>query len=65
MRKAIATIEAEIGTMTIYYNGEGEALTVEAEDVVGTLDYIAKSEEDAIDAAWAMYSIPGWDLQLI
>ena len=57
MKKAIATISTDAGTMTIYYNGEGESLTAETADgsTVDECEYTARSLSDARNAARAMW----------
>lgn len=66
MRTAIATIETEIGTMTIYFNGIGEEITGEKDDVIETLEYAPTSFIDAVNAVYDMYSSwPGWDLNML
>lgn len=64
-RKAIATIETEIGTMTIYYNGAGEEMTAERGDHVENIGYTPESYEDATDAVHMMYSTGPWFLEWI
>ena len=70
MKKAIATISADVGTMTIYYNGKGEALTAETADgnTVDECEYTARSLSDARNAARAMWGYDGgsaWGYQEI
>lgn len=66
---AIATINTEIGTMTIYYNGAYEALTAEAGETIDTLDTAAPSSlEDASEIVYALYGRDGagvWGLEWI
>ena len=64
MKKAIATIETEIGIMTIYYNGEEEPLTAEKDDIIEEIEYTPESYEDALDAIDSMYK-NGWGLEWI
>ena len=66
MRKAIATIETESGTMAIYYNGANQGMTAEkgetVEEIGCTPAYIGEAEE----AVWDMYHYdPAWDLQML
>ncbi|MBE6721855.1 MAG: hypothetical protein E7572_05130 [Ruminococcaceae bacterium] len=70
MRTAIATIDTDAGTMTIYYNGKGEALTAETADgnTVDECEYTAQSLQDARDAARMMWGYDGgnvWGYQEI
>lgn len=62
-RKALATIETEIGTMTIYFNGAGEEMTAEKKDHVERIGYLPKSIDDASDAVHMMYSAGPWFLE--
>ena len=62
-RKALATIETEIGTMTIYFNGIGEEMTAEQGYIIEEIGYKPKSFEDAADAIHAMYSYGPWCLE--
>lgn len=64
MKKAIATIETEIGTMTIYYNGENEEITAETENVIEEIGYCPESIEDAREAVYEMYNYYVWELNL-
>ena len=68
MKKAIATIINDSNeTMTIFFNGDGEALTAEADDVCETTEYHAADEQDARDAArmmWGGFGNP-WGFQEI
>ena len=52
--KAFATIETNIGTMTIYYNGPGQSMTAEHGDIVDELDYVPVSFKDAIESIHMM-----------
>lgn len=61
--KAFATIETNVGTMTIFYNGAGQAMTAEHGDIVEELDYVPVSFKDAIDSIHMMYSYGPWDLE--
>jgi len=65
MKKAIATIETEIGTMTIYFNGAREEMTAEKGDTVEEIGCKPTSEDDAVDAIYAMYKLPCWGLKWI
>lgn len=64
-RKAIATIDTEIGTMTVYYNGAGEEMTAERGEHIEKIGYTPKSYDDAADAVHAMYSTGPWCLEWI
>lgn len=64
-RKAVGTIETEIGTMTIYFNGDGEPLTAEIGDTVEEIGCTVHGISDAIDIACAMYSGAPWFLELV
>lgn len=66
MKTPIATIETEIGTMTVYFNGIGKDLTAEKDDIVEELNYTSSSLRKALDAVYAMYSSnPEWDLTML
>lgn len=62
MKKSIATIETDIGTMTIYYNGENVPLTAEKDETVKELEYSPASIDGAIKAVEFMYQLPEWSL---
>lgn len=47
MKKAIATIEGANGTMTIYYNGKGEAMTAEDANTCEMLEVMPRSLKEA------------------
>ena len=64
-RKAIATIETEIGTMLVHFNGIGKEITAEQGDHVEEIGYVPKSFEDAADAVYAMYGSGPWFLEWI
>lgn len=61
--KALATIETEIGTMTIYFNGTGEEMTAEQGEHVEEIGYTPESLEDAEEAVSVMYSSGPWFLE--
>lgn len=63
--KALATIETEIGIMTIYFNGIGEEMTAEQGEHVEEIGYTPESLEDAADAVSVMYSSGPWFLEWI
>lgn len=68
MKKALATIDTEIGTMTICYNGPGEAMTAEDEgrNVSEDIEAIPQSYDDATDIVYALYGSTGdWHLTWI
>lgn len=62
-RKALATIETEIGTMTIYFNGIGEEMTAEQGDYVEEIGYTPNSYEGAADTVYMMYGSGPWFLE--
>lgn len=64
MKKAIGILRFpgnESLPLTIYYNGKGESITAENSQTVENLEYCAKDEADARDAARMMYS--AWPLE--
>ena len=73
MKKAIATIETDNGTMTIYFNGSNEYLTAEARNVIEPDDYLIEVIEDAkpdsvdraVDLVLKLYSSTVWNLSII
>lgn len=60
----IGTIETEIGTMSLCYNGAGEEMTAELDDHVEGLGVTPKTIEEAREIAWSMYNSPYWGLTL-
>ena len=65
MKKAIATIDADVGTMTIFYCGAGHPLTAETDSVCEELEYTPNSIDDAVDSVSAMYSNGDWCLEWV
>ena len=69
MKKLIATIETDIGTMSLYFHGAKMPITAERGDVVEEIE-IAKCEgatsalANAIATICAMYSGEWWGLKL-
>lgn len=64
-RTAIATINTEIGTMTIYFNGANEEVTAELNEVVEEIGCCPETIVEACDTVYAMYSSnPDWELDL-
>ena len=62
MKTAIATISTDIGTMTIYYNGENEPLTAETADVIEEMEYAPVSIEEAVNIVADLYCHDCWEL---
>ena len=60
----IGTIETEIGTMILCYNGAGEEMTAELDDLIEELGVMPETIEEARDIAWSMYNAPCWGLTL-
>lgn len=68
MKKAIGKILNPDGLdepMTVYYNGEGEPMTAECGHLVEDIGYTPSSEEDAREAAMAMYGAWPWEYEEI
>lgn len=59
MRKAVARIETEIGTMTIYFNGIGNPITAENGDIVEEKELTPKSYDEAIDMIYSFWKYDG------
>lgn len=66
MKKAIGILrnpDNGAKPMKIYFNGSGEPMTAENNDIVESLEYCPVNEADAKDAALAMYSAWPWDYE--
>lgn len=66
MKKAIGILhnpDNGAKPMKIYFNGSGEPMTAENNDIVESLEYCPVNEADAKDAAWAIYSAWPWDYE--
>ena len=63
-RKALATIETEIGTATIYYNGPGAPITAEKDDIVEDKEFVPWNLQEAEDWVFASYRYD-WGLEWI
>lgn len=56
-----ARIKTEIGPMTLYFNGVGEEVTAEKDDVIENIGYKPESYSDACDSCAKMYSDSVWN----
>lgn len=68
MKKAIGVLHNPdncTDTLTIYYNGPGESITAENSEKVENMEYRAKDEADAMDAARLMYSVWPWEYEAL
>ena len=63
--REFATIQTDIGTMTIRYHGPGVPLTAEQGDLVEELEFTPYNYDNATDGVHCMYSYSGWDLEWI
>ena len=64
MKKAIATINTDAGTMTIYYNGSGEYMTAERDDIIETIeDGKPSTIDEACELAHNLYRSAEWDFE--
>lgn len=68
MKKAIGILHNPdncADPLTIYYNGPGEPVTAENSEKVEDMEYRAKDEADARDAARLMYSVWPWEYEAL
>ena len=68
MKKAIGVFrfpDNEDLSFTIYYNGQGESITAENSEEVEDMEYLAKDEADARDAAQIMFSVWPWEYEAL
>lgn len=66
MKKAIGILhnpDNGAAPLTIYYNGPGKPMTAESSKIADDLEYCAKDEADARDAARIMYSVWPWEYE--
>ena len=64
---AFASIETDAGRMTLYFNGNGNAITAstDSRSIVEQLSFIPKTFSEAVNYVKGYYSSEEWDLRWI